>query len=127
MSRTYRSKRERFQDTYFCTVERFQADAALYFSNEPMGYTSSTLSRTLRHAKDYDTYLRISTARLHSESGRHLSRFRRQRAPSWLVNLMCERKFRRRHKSEVKHAQALDDLDGLVLSPFVKDACWLNW
>ena len=127
MSRTYRNKRELYRDFYFCGVETFQAEIDAYFNDESRCFHSNVFSRTVRHAKDYDTYLRISTARLHSDSGRHLSSFRRQRAPSWLVNLMCERKFRRRHKSEIKHAEALNDLEGLVLSPFVKDACWLNW
>lgn len=126
MSRTYRRKTEVYKDTYFGGLKGFldEVGKALANGEQP---ASSGISRRLRHAKDYDSYIKISTVRLRSEAGRHLSGYSRYRAPSWFCTLVCERPLRRLHKAEIHRAGIVNGFEELTLTPYLKDAGWTYW
>jgi hypothetical protein len=126
MSRTYRRKTQVYKDTFFGGQKAFTEEVGQALTNGEQP-ASGVISRRLRHAKDYDSFLKISTNRFHSEAGRHLSPYSFYRAPSWFCTLVCERRLRRTHKAQIHQALVVDRFEELALRPFMKDAGWAYW
>jgi hypothetical protein len=126
MSRTFRRKTVGYKDTYFGGFKGFMVEVGQALADgQPL--SSRSLSRRLRHAKDYDSFLKINLNRFHSEAGRHMSPYSFYRAPSWFCTLMCERPLRRMHKAQIHRALVVDGFEELTLTPFMKDAGWSYW
>ncbi|WP_274645017.1 hypothetical protein [Pseudomonas serbica] len=126
MSRTYRRKTEVYKDSFFGSLQGFNEEVGQALANGEQP-ASGVVSRRLRHAKDYDSFLKISWNRLHSEAGRHLCPYSFYRAPSWFRTLVCERRLRRTHKAQLHQALVVNRTEELTLRPFLKDAGWHYW